>query len=90
MELLKRLNHIYASAGRLLDFSGSYNRDYLMQRLSVPGYLRDREAFLADRNALQEDVDRATRRLEDMVYGRLYQHRPYSDSGEYSNSTHNG
>ena len=49
MELLKRLNYLYASAGRLLDFSGSYNRDLLMQRLSVPGYLRDREAFLADR-----------------------------------------
>lgn len=86
MELLKRLNYLYASAGRLLDFSGSYNRDLLMQRLSVPGYLRDREAFLADRDALQGDIDRATRRLEDVVYGRLYQHRPDSDSGECSSN----
>ena len=61
MELLKRLNLMFASAGRLLDFGGSYNYDYLMQRLSVPGYLRDRDA-------LQGDIDRATRRLEDTVY----------------------
>ncbi len=74
MELFKRLNHMFASAGRLLDFGGSYNYDYLMQRLSVPGYLRDREAFLADRDALQGDVDRATRRLEDAVY-RQYSER---------------
>lgn len=70
MELLKRLNLMFASAGRLLDFGGSYNYDYLMQRLSVPGYLRDREAFLADRDALQGDIDRTTRRLEDTVYGQ--------------------
>ena len=79
MELLKRLNYIYASAGRLLDFTGSYNYDYLMQRLSIPGYLRDRAAFKADRNALQNDVDQATRRLEDIVHERLSQHRSDSD-----------
>lgn len=71
MSFLRRLEYMYASAGRLLDFSGSYTRIYLKNRLEIPGYLRDREAFLADRNALQRDVNQAKKRLE-QVYGRSY------------------
>lgn len=64
MNLPERLRLVYAAAGRLLDFTGSYNHD-LLDRLNVPGYLRDRAAFEADRNALQQDVDRAFARLEE-------------------------
>lgn len=71
MSFFRRLGYMYASAGRLLDFSGSYNRVCLKNRLEIPGYLRDREAFLADRDALQRDVNQAKERLEH-VYGRSY------------------
>ena len=69
MKLLKRLGYMYASAGRLLDFSGSYNRLRLERRLEVPGPLRDRLMFAADRNALQRDVSRAAQRLR-QAYAR--------------------
>lgn len=69
MKFLRRLGRLYASAGRLLDFSGSYNYVYLQRRLELPGYLRDRQMFSADRKALQRDINRATQRLE-KVYGR--------------------
>lgn len=68
MKFLRRLGHIYAAAGRLLDFSGSYNHIYLQYRLELPGYLRDRQMFAADRNALQRDMNRAIKRLR-KIYG---------------------
>lgn len=63
MKWFKRLGYMYASAGRLLDFSASYNRLYLQRRLEVPGPLRDRLMFAADRKALQGDINRAAQRL---------------------------
>lgn len=63
MKWLKRLEYMYASAGRLLDFSGSYSRIRLERRLAVPGPLRDRQMLAADRNALQRDINSAAKRL---------------------------
>ena len=63
MKWLKRLEYMYASAGRLLDFGGSYIRIRLERRLAVPGPLRDRQMLVADRNALQRDINRAAKRL---------------------------
>lgn len=58
------LRRMLYSAGRLFDFSGVYNSRRLEERLFLPGWMRDRQNFIRDGKALQNDLTRAARRLE--------------------------
>ena len=58
------LRRMFYSAGRIFDFSGTYNSCMLRERFSLPGWMRDRQNLMRDGRVLQNDLTRAAWRLE--------------------------
>lgn len=72
MSIPRSIRRIYYAAGRLLDFSGTYNAALWQDRLATPGWLRDRQAFSQDGRMIAQDMHKAAQRLE--IY---YAHKGY-------------